>query len=177
MNKKVAFIVSLLVIGIASRFLLIPNFTAIGAVALLGGALLRKPLEALAITLVVLLGSDFLLNKLVYGVDGLFYEGAAYVYLPVLGMTLFARLFNRLNISRYIGLSIAFTVVFFLVSNFGVWKSGLVYPETTEGLIACYVAALPFALNMLAGTLAFGALTMAAFNLATQQRKLEFSRL
>ena len=177
MNKNVALVVSFIAIGIASRFLLLPNFTALGAVALLGGALLRKPLQALAVMLVVLLGSDFLLNTFVYGVDGLFYDGAAFVYLPILGMTLFARLFSHLTMGRYVGLSLIFTVVFFLVSNYGVWQSGTLYPQTTGGLLACYMAALPFALNMFLGTLVYGVLIMGAYNAATQQRKLEFTRL
>lgn len=177
MNKNVALVVSFLAIGIASRFLMLPNFTALGAVALLGGMLLRKPIQALAITLVVLLLSDFLLNKLVYHVDGLFYEGAAYVYLPILGMTLFARLFKTFTLSRYTGLSALYTVVFFLVSNFGVWQTGGMYPKTGAGLMACYVAALPYALNMFLGTLVFGVVIMGAYNLATQQRKLQFQRL
>ena len=177
MNKKLTFILSLVVIGIASRFMFITNFTAIGAVALLSGSMLRKPLESLAMPLIVLLISDLILNKLVYGVEGLFYEGAAYVYGPILLMTFASRFVSKLNIKNYVGLSIAFTVVFFLISNFGVWKSGLLYPQTTAGLMASYMAALPYALNTLASTLLFGAVIMAAYNALTQQRSLEFAKL
>jgi hypothetical protein len=36
-------------------------------------------------------------------------------------------------------------VSFFLISNFGVWASGLVgYPKTWAGLLDCYVKAIPF---------------------------------
>jgi hypothetical protein len=36
-------------------------------------------------------------------------------------------------------------VSFFLISNFGVWASGLVgYPKTWAGLVDCYVKAIPF---------------------------------
>ena len=34
------------------------------------------------------------------------------------------------------------SVIFFVVTNFGVWLIG--YPNTVEGFITCYVAALPF---------------------------------
>lgn len=177
MNKKVAIILLLLSIGIVSRFLFITNFTAIGAVALLSGSLLRKPIESLAMPLTVLLTSDLILNKLVYGVEGLFYAGAAYVYVPILIMTLISRFVSKLNIKNFVGLSVAFTIVFFLVSNFGVWQVGFTYPLTAQGLMTCYIAALPFALNTLAGTLLYGGVIMAAYNALTHQRSLEFVKL
>jgi hypothetical protein len=51
---------------------------------------------------------------------------------------------------------------FFVVSNYAVWASGIVlYPHTLSGLMACYVAAIPFYRNDLLSTamvagLAFG---------------------
>jgi hypothetical protein len=177
MNKKLYFILSLVLIGIASRFLFITNFTAIGAVAILSGSMLRRPLESFAMPLVVLMLSDLILNKFVYHVDGLFYAGAAYVYGPILLMTLVSRLVKTMNVTKYVGLSLLFTVVFFLVSNYGVWQSGLSYPLTAQGLMACYIAAIPFVLNSLAGTLLFGGAILFAYNALTQQRSLEFAKL
>lgn len=49
-------------------------------------------------------------------------------------------------------------VSFFLVSNFGVWASGYVgYPKTFGGLIAAYVAAIPFFEKGLVSDLTFSA--------------------
>ena len=39
-------------------------------------------------------------------------------------------------------------VLFFLVSNFGVWLTQELYPHSAAGLAACYVAALPFFTNI-----------------------------
>ena len=83
MNKKIAFIIALLTIGLVSRFMPhYPNFTAIGAVALLGGSLLRKPLVGILLPLVVLLLSDIVLNNVIYASESftLFYDGAIYIY-------------------------------------------------------------------------------------------------
>ena len=33
---------------------------------------------------------------------------------------------------------------FFLISNFGVWIGGMMYPVSLGGLISCYIAGLPF---------------------------------
>ena len=41
----------------------------------------------------------------------------------------------------------------FLVSNFGSWMSGITYPKTGAGLMACYTAGIPFFWNTLAGDL------------------------
>jgi hypothetical protein len=43
------------------------------------------------------------------------------------------------------GAALSSAVSFFLLSNFGVWASGYVgYPKTFAGLMASYVAGIPF---------------------------------
>jgi len=49
------------------------------------------------------------------------------------------------------------------VTNFGVWISGLTYPKTWEGLLACYTAAIPFFWNTLAGDLFYVGVLFGAF--------------
>ena len=44
--------------------------------------------------------------------------------------------------------------LFFIITNFGVWSHGS-YGYTLEGLIACYVLAIPFFGNTIIGTLIF----------------------
>jgi hypothetical protein len=56
--------------------------------------------------------------------------------------------------------AVAATVLFFLLSNFGVWFAGdgsgqRMYPLNAAGLLACYIAAIPFSLNSLYGNLLF----------------------
>lgn len=48
---------------------------------------------------------------------------------------------------RAASLSLGSAVAFFLVSNFAVWALWQMYPHTGAGLVACYVAALPFFRN------------------------------
>jgi hypothetical protein len=61
--------------------------------------------------------------------------------------------------------SIAGSVVFFLISNFGVWVAGRLYPVTMSGLAACYVAALPFFRNSVLGDLACTAVMFGSYHL------------
>ena len=51
---------------------------------------------------------------------------------------------------------------FFVISNFGVWLAGHLYPATWEGLAACYVAALPFYRNSLVSTVVYTTLLFGA---------------
>lgn len=64
------------------------------------------------------------------------------------------------------GAALASSVLFFVLTNFGVWALGSWYPKTWEGLVACYVGAIPFFYNTLVGdavytTVLFGGLALA----------------
>jgi phosphoglycerol transferase MdoB-like AlkP superfamily enzyme len=45
------------------------------------------------------------------------------------------------------------SVLFFLLTNFGVWYLG--YPNTLAGLVSCYTLAIPFFVNTIIGDLFF----------------------
>ena len=62
------------------------------------------------------------------------------------------------------------SVIFFIISNFGVWIGGY-YPYTLEGLLTCYTMAIAFFQNTLLGTLFF---TFIFFCLS-KTRYLQFS--
>lgn len=63
----------------------------------------------------------------------------------------------RLSWGRAIAGSLAASLLFFVITNFGVWISGELYPRTAEGLSQCYIMALPFLKNQVAGDLFFTA--------------------
>ena len=46
-------------------------------------------------------------------------------------------------------------MLFFGLSNFGVWMTDSFYPKTLQGLGLCYVAAIPFFVNQVLGDLAY----------------------
>jgi hypothetical protein len=64
------------------------------------------------------------------------------------------------------GAAMASSVLFFLLTNFGMWLFSGFYPLTSAGLIACYVAAIPFFQNTLAGDLVFTGLLFGGFAIA-----------
>ncbi len=180
MNKKIAFIVALLTIGLVSRFIPhYPNFTAIGAMAIMGGAVLKNPLESIILPLAALFVSDIIINNVIYASEGftLFYSSAAYVYGAVLVTTLISRYAKKLNAKNYLVLALISSVIFFFATNFGTWATGTLYPRTTQGLIAALVAGIPYAASFLAGTVVYGVLTALAYGALIRERKTELVRL
>ena len=57
-------------------------------------------------------------------------------------------------------------VAFYLITNFGVWATGLTYPKTGAGLLACYAAGIPFFGYTLLGNLLYSAVLFGAFEWA-----------
>ncbi len=63
------------------------------------------------------------------------------------------------------GLTVASSVMFYVVTNFAVWASGSLYPTSWGGLAACYTAAIPFFRNSLLGDAGFAVVLFGGFAL------------
>lgn len=141
-----------------------PNFACVGALALFAGYNLRSTAGGV-LPLLALFVSDLLGHFL--RVPGMgFYQPLTMVF--VYGSFATIILLGRFLASRaprngwilagsLCGATLLGSVLFFLVSNFGVFLQGD-YGFTFAGLTRCYVAALPFFGNTLAGDAFFGVL-------------------
>lgn len=133
-------------IGVLSRLLPHPaNFTAVGGLALFSGAQYGL-WKAVLITIGTIVLSDTILgfHAVMWATYGSF----------LLGVGLGKMLTKNIRIEKIIGLTLLSSVLFFLITNFAVWAlPESIYPKTPAGLIACYIAALPFFRNSLAGDL------------------------
>ena len=136
-----------------------PNFTPIGAMALFSGAMLgRRGILAFAAPLGALLLSDLVL--------GLFYPGMAFVYSGVALVVLIGWLVAAKRSILAVGVAaLASSIAFFVLTNFGMWLFSGLYPLTASGLAACYVAAIPFFQNSLAGDLFYSGVLFGGFAL------------
>lgn len=144
------------------------NFTAIGAMCLFGGAYFRRKSVALLVPMVALFLSDVLLAAAIYGFRSLNVVWMSYLLFgltTLLGMTLRGRV-TFLNVTAA---AVVASVGFFLISNFHVWFSNDFYPHTAEGLAAAYVAAIPFAKNMLLGNLFYSAALFGGYEMASMR--------
>jgi len=134
-----------------------PNFTPIGAMALFGGAYLGRRALAFAAPLGALLLSDLVLG---------FYHGMATVYFSVALIVMIGMVaLSRVSPIRVGLAALASSVLFFVVTNFGMWVFSGFYPRSLAGLEACYVAAIPFFQNTVAGDLFYATLLFGGFRL------------
>ena len=69
---------------------------------------------------------------------------------------------SKVSVKRLGSAATGATLLFFLVTNFGVWYGSGMYPADGAGLLACYAAGLPFLLNSLLGNLFFTAVLFGA---------------
>ena len=142
-----------------------PNFTPIAAIALFGGAHFADKRLAFGVPLAALLLSDLLLG---------FYHSMAVVYGSfglIVGLGLWLR--SRRTIWPIAGAALVSSLLFFLVTNFGVWAAGSLYPRSLSGFGACYIATIPFFRNTIAGDLFFSTVLFGGFALAEKR----FTRL
>src|SRR5690242_2073663 len=136
-----------------------PNFTPIGAMALFSGAYLgRRGVIAFLAPLGALFVSDLVLG---------FYHGMATVYFSVaLIVVLGSFALSRVSALRVGAAALISSVLFFVITNFGMWLSSGFYPRTLAGLEACFMAAIPFFQNTVAGDLFYATLLFGGFKVA-----------
>ena len=127
-----------------------PNFTPIIAMGLFGGAYLKDKRWALMLPVVAMLLADLYLG---------FHGTMIWVYGSLIIITAMGFLLNSgVTLKNGAIATLGGSLLFFLVTNFGVWASGSFYPKTVEGLISCYAAGIPFFGNTLAGSVFYSGL-------------------
>jgi hypothetical protein len=140
--------VALVVFGVAMRLLPHPaNLAPVGAIALFGGAILPRKL-AWWLPLAVMVVSDLIIGFY----HGIVFTWAAFLLVGLYGMALR----ERSNWFRVPIGALGSAVIFFIVSNFGVWAEGRMYVHTWSGLVDCYTMALPFFRNTFFGDFMYG---------------------
>jgi len=152
----------LLALGILSRLIVhSPNFTPVIAVALFGGVYLNRK-YAVLLPLALMMISDVFLG---------FYDGILYTWLSVVLVSAIGLLVKRnKNVATILTGSLASALLFFVISNFGVWASGY-YGLTSQGFWNCYAAAIPFFRNTLVSTLVYGAVLFGIYELVALRAK------
>lgn len=160
-------LVGMIVLAALSRLLPHPpNFSPVEAIALFGGAHLARKSTALLIPLAAMFLSDIALGLLNGGIYADYFSNVGFwlVYLCIAVSTVIGfALRGRASAWRVGGYSLAGSILFFLITNFGVWASSGMYPRSSAGLVAAYTAGLPFFQNTLAGTLFYGAVLFGSF--------------
>jgi hypothetical protein len=153
---------SLIVLGVLSRLVPHPpNVTPLTAIALFGGTYLSKRWGLLLPLMTVIL-SDVVLG----GDWTLVFNWTAFALVGLIAWWLR----RHPTPGRVAASAVAGSVLFFLVTNIGVWVGGLLYPRTMGGLRDCFVAAIPFFRNTLLGDVVYTAVLFGAYALVTSPR-------
>ena len=178
-NNKLILSAALLILfaALTRLFPHYPNFTAIGAMAIFGGSVIKDRKLALLLPLAALAVSDVCL-ELFTSVQGFYGTEQIFVYIAFIVITLLAMLIRKISVGSIAFAAVWSGVIFFLISNFGVWLISPFYPNTLAGLGACYWIAIPFyngeitgsfLLNSIVGNLFFSAILFGAYALVRQQ--------
>ena len=141
MNRRDLIVLSLLVLAVITRLLPHPpNVTPITAIALFGGCNIKDKNLAFVLPLLCMFLTDLFLG---------FHMIMPFVYLSFMCISYIGINSEKITNGTIFGSSL----LFFLVTNFGVWFFG--YPNTLAGLVSCYTLALPFFVNTIIGDLFF----------------------
>ena len=116
-----------------------PNFAPIGGLALFSGSHFKKKI-ALAIPLIAMFLSDIFLG---------FHKTIPYVFLSFIIIALIGGLIKSNKWQSLLSASLISSVLFFLITNFGVWANGSMYQKNLNGLMQSYAFGIPFFRNTL----------------------------
>ena len=146
--KNEIFPVGLILILALSRLMPHPdNFTPIIALAIMSSYFFRNVNFSYTVMLFSMLLADFFIG---------FYSHMLFVYLSLfLIVLIFFKISKKINYKNLFIFSFFASVIFFLISNFGVWLVGNLYERNINGLIECYFMAIPFFKNTFLSTLIF----------------------
>tara|TARA_Y100001970_G_C14095221_1_gene782264 strand:+ start:655 stop:1197 length:543 start_codon:yes stop_codon:yes gene_type:complete len=123
-----------------------PNFTPVIATAILAPYLIKNKYTSCLIILFSMFISDLFLGL---------HQLMLFVYLPLI-ITILVSNYIKYLYNKYLtifSLSILSSILFFIISNFGVWLVFEYYTKDLNGLLQCYVMAIPFFKNTVLSTL------------------------
>ena len=128
-------VTGLITIGILTRFIPhVPNFSPLVGIALFSGVYLNKKYSYF-IPIGIYVISDIVIG--LHGIVLFTWGSIALIY------WLGHKLKTNKTPARIAVYTLTSSILFFIVTNFGVWLQGW-YSYTLEGLLKCYIVALPF---------------------------------
>lgn len=156
--RYTVFAVLMILAAAFSRLLPHPaNVAPIAAMALAGAVYLDKR-YAFAVPIAALLITDWFLGF--YPI--LFFVYGSFIVIGLIGLWLK----SHKRPLPVLGATLSSSILFFVVTNFGVWLVGPeMYPKTWGGLVECYAAAIPFFRNTVVGDLVYTGVLFGMFEL------------
>jgi hypothetical protein len=157
-NARFSFVTGVILFGALMRLIPHwPNFTPIAAMALFGGAYLKKRHLAFIIPMAAMFISDLILGL---------HQWMLVVYISF-ALVVFIGIYlrERIGLGSVLLATLSSSLLFFVVTNFAIWLGSPFYPQNFVGLMESYTAGLPFLNNGLLGDLFFSTLFFGGFYL------------
>ena len=146
MRNKLVISVGIFLSLAASRFIPHPpNFTSLIALSFYVPVIL-------GISYIPVLIISFAITDIVIG----YHTGTFFTWGSVFLIGLISQFFAKTLIFRMSGALIG-ALIFYIITNFGVWVSGM-YSLTLSGLVTCYTLAIPFFAYSIISTIIFSSL-------------------
>lgn len=146
----------------------IPNVAPITAMALFGGVYLNKK-YALIIPIIAMMISDIFLgfhNTMIFVYGSFLLVGLIGLYIR-----------NHKHVATILSASLASSILFFVLTNFGVWFMSGMYAKTFQGLMQSYAMGIPFFRNTVLGDLFYVGVLFGSYEFALRiMPKLAFSK-
>lgn len=146
-NYNYILVLGLILITAISRLIPhLPNFTPILAVALFLGTHNNNKLFSYLIPISILFITDLYIG---------FYSTLPFVYLSVISVVMLGSM-NKTKSNKFTLVNVLLSsLLFFVVTNIGVWYVDGLYKMNIEGLINCFINAIPFYRNELLSNIIF----------------------
>ena len=162
MNFRFSVLVGMIVFAAIARLIPHPwNFTPVAAMALFGGARFSKSSHAYFVVFGALFLSDLFIGL---------YPRLPIVYVAfavIIRIGIWLR--NKKGVMPIAGAVLLSSLSFYLITNFGVWAFGTIYPKTINGLFQSYIVGIPYFRNELMGSAFYSLLLFGGFHLAEKR--------
>ena len=124
-----------------------PNFTPIIAVAIMSSYFFRNIYLSILTLIISMLIADVFIG---------FYKNMFFVYTSLIIITfIFFRISKKIKYKNLYIFAFFGSLIFYLISNFGVWALDGLYEKNLNGLIECYILAIPFFKNTFFSSIVF----------------------
>ena len=157
-------IILLFVFLILSRLITdIPNFTPTIALVVFAGYFIPNKYLSILVVLLSQLASDIYLGL---------YGSMIFVYLAYVSIVLVSPIIiKKMSMKSVLSASIVAPILFFIISKFGVWITSANYSSDLSGVLACYIAGIPFFDESLVSSILFSLTIFAIYKIALTNSK------
>jgi hypothetical protein len=105
------------------------------------------------------------MHKFILFYSGFYWQYGCYVIMVMTGIMIS----GRVKPFKLLAAGVFSSLLFFVITNFGVWLGSGMYPHSALGLAGCYTAAIPFFNSTLLSDMVYSALFFGSFELAKRK--------